>query len=224
MYHDSIIELAGVFALVTGILYILVGITHFLLPRAQLRGAGGVDADFYESLARSSLVFSLHYWIVAILSLFTIGVIAGLWEFLSDYRSGFLGWASIVGVGGALLATVDFIYVGIEAPKIARRFTECDTSAKQTILALGLPHIDPCFLAFGLLGLYSLVVNITFINTGLIPNIPAYIGIMGGIMFGLAFIGSVIRKSILIDIAAGLGGFIIGPVWFIWIGIIIMKL
>jgi hypothetical protein len=69
MYHRSMLDLGGIFAILVGVGYILVALTHFLMPRAQLRGAFGVRAAFYESLAKASTVFSIHYWLVAISSL-----------------------------------------------------------------------------------------------------------------------------------------------------------
>ena len=66
MKRTSILRFGAISAFLCGALYLLVGVTHFLLPREQLRGATGVDAAFFESLASSSAVFTVHYWLVVL--------------------------------------------------------------------------------------------------------------------------------------------------------------
>lgn len=51
MRHSSVLRFGGASAITVGVLYLLVGVTHFMLPRGQLRGAGGVTAAFFESLS-----------------------------------------------------------------------------------------------------------------------------------------------------------------------------
>jgi len=97
MLYSSMLRFGGLCSIVVGVLYILVGITHFLLPRAQLRGASGVDESFFESLSKNSLVFSLHYWLVVILSLLTFAVIIAFLALFREHLSGPLYWAIAMG-------------------------------------------------------------------------------------------------------------------------------
>jgi Na+-transporting methylmalonyl-CoA/oxaloacetate decarboxylase beta subunit len=124
MFHRSMLELGGKFAILVGIGYILVALTHFLMPRAQLRGAIEVRTAFYESLAKASTVFTIHYWLVAVSSLLGIGVVLAFGELIGEQQSGFLSWATALGISGAILAAVDFIFVGLKAPRQARRFQQ----------------------------------------------------------------------------------------------------
>jgi hypothetical protein len=221
MYHRSILELGGVFAILVGVGNILVAMTHFLMPRAQLRGAIGVRTAFYESLAKTSTVFRIHYWLVAISSLLGIGVILAFGELVGDQRSGFLCWATVLGVSGAILAAVDFIFVGLKAPRHARRFIDSPEPVRATLLAFEIPHIDPCFLAFGLMGIWSVAANVSALQELLLPKLLAYAGLIGGCLFELAFVGSALQVPLLVDISVGVSGFVIGPVWYIWTGMIL---
>jgi hypothetical protein len=223
MRHSSILGFGGWAAHAVGILYILVGVTHFLLPRDQLRGAGGVTAAFFESLSHSSVVFSSHYWIVALLSLLTIAVYWGFVALLREYLSGPVCWAAAIGTIGAALSTVDFAYVGVEAPRLARAFSSASPVAKSALVVSGIPHIDPCFLASALMGVFSLVVNAAALRHKLMPRTLGYLGLLGGALFLLLFAGSLLRSPHMVDATVALGGLVIGPVWYIWFGFVLRR-
>ena len=163
----------------------------------------------------------VHYWMVALSSLLGIGVIIAFGELVGDQRSGFLSWATILGISGAILAAVDFISVGLKAPKRARHFVDSHEPVRATLLEFEIPHIDPCFLAFGLMGIWSVAANVSALQGLLLPKLLAYIGLIGGCIFELAFVGSALQIPLLVDISVGVGGFVIGPVWYIWTGIIL---
>lgn len=59
------------------------------------------------------------------------------------------GGASAVAVGilGAALSTLDFAYVGVTAPRVAAQFVRAPQESQSVLLLIGMPHIDPCFLA-----------------------------------------------------------------------------
>ena len=218
MKHASVLRFGGASAIAVGVLNLLVGVTHFLLPRAQLRGAGGITAAFYESLSKSSWVFSLHYWIVVVLALLTLAVIAAFFSLLREHRTGPLCWGMVVGVLGAALTTIDFAYVAVEAPRLARLFMRASPTLQSLLLVVGLPHIDPCFFAWGLIGVFALTVNCAALGHRLIPRVLGYIGVVGGVLYFLVFLGALSRTAWLIDFAVGLGGLVVGPLWYIWTG------
>jgi len=223
MRHSGVLGFGGVAAQAVGILYVLVGVTHFLLPRAQLRGAGGVTAAFFQSLSDSSLVFSLHYWIVAVLSLLTIAVYLALLSLLREHLGGPLCWAAAVGIIGAALSTVDFAYVGVEAPRLARAFSNASPAAQSVLVVSGMPHIDPCFFASALMGIFAVVANAAGLRHRLLPRALGYIGIIGGVVLLLVFMGALLRSPRTIDVTVGLGGLVIGPVWYLWVGFVLRR-
>jgi len=218
MKHSSVLGFGGASAIAVGVLNLLVGVTHFLLPRAQLRGAGGITAAFYESLSKSSLVFSLHYWIVVALSLLTLAVIVAFLSLLREYLTGPLCWGVVVGFLGAALSTIDFAYVAVEAPRLAKLFMSASPAAQSLLLVVGIPHIDPCFFAWGLMGVFALTINTAALRHRLVPRALGYIGVAGSLLFLLVFVGALSRSTWLIDFSVGLGGLAVGPVWYFWIG------
>lgn len=223
MKHASLLRFGGAAAIAVGALNLLVGVTHFLLPRAQLRGAGGITSAFYESLSKNSLVFALHYWIVVVLSLLTLAVIAAFFSLLREHRTGPLCWGMVVGFLGAALTTIDFAYVAVEAPRLAKLFMSASPAAQSLLLVVGIPHIDPCFFAWGLMGVFALTVNCAALRHRLLPRALGSLGITGSVLFILVFLGSLFRTAWLIDFAVALGGLVVGPLWYIWTGVVLRS-
>ena len=223
MKHASLLKFGGIAAIAVGVLNLLVGVTHFMLPRAQLRGAGGITAAFYESLSKNSLIFSLHYWIVTVLSLLTLAVIAAFFSLLREHRTGPLCWGMVVGFLGAALSTIDFAYVAVEAPRLAKVFMGAAPATQSLLLVVGIPHIDPCFFAWGLMGVFALTVNTAALRHRLLPRALGCIGVAGSVLFFLVFLGSLSRTAWLIDFAVALGGLVVGPLWYIWTGSVLRN-
>ncbi len=217
--YESVLRLGSVCGFAVGALYLLIGGTHFLLPRDQLRGAEGVDEEFFRSLAERSLGFKVHYWTAAALGLFMLPLIAALIALFRDEVTGGAIWAGAVGLLGAGLLGVDFAHVGVEAPRLAQAFVRLPEAAREAILALGLPHLDPCFLSWGLIGGAMAYLNLELVLRGLIPGGLAGLGVLGGLLLLGTTMGALLRRPRMIDVAAGLGGFLIGPAWAIWLGL-----
>ncbi|MCD6194531.1 MAG: hypothetical protein J7L26_13855 [Candidatus Aminicenantes bacterium] len=63
--------LLTIFALTAALAYLVVGISHFLMPPEQLHFARGVTAEFFTSLSHESLAFHFHYWAFVLALLLT---------------------------------------------------------------------------------------------------------------------------------------------------------
>ena len=218
MKRTSILRFGATSAFLCGALSVLAGFTHFLLPREQLRGATGVDAAFFDSLAASSAVFLAHYWIMVLGCLFTVGMILALFLLLRGHQSGFLCWAALLGVVGAALTAIDFAIVAVESPRIAERFAASPPAAQSALLLQGVPHVDPCFFGWGLIGMWSLAANVAALRAGRLPRTLGSLGILAGLLAISAFAGALGRSPLLVDISVGLGGMLVMPVWSIWFG------
>jgi|WetSurMetagenome_2_1015567.scaffolds.fasta_scaffold05789_6 hypothetical protein len=222
--NKDFIRVGWISSIIVGILYILVGVTHFLLPLDQLRGGRGINEAFFLSLAEHSLIFSIHYWIVVVLSLFSISVILVFYKIISSAHRDIVLWVTVIALIGTALSIVDFASVGVKAPRIAQQFSSYTAIEKSVAIIIGIPHIDPCFLSWGLLGIWSSVCNWLALKTKLLPKTICYIGIIGSCLYMLVFLGSLFQKQLIVDIAVGVGGLIIAPIWYIWFGLTIKKI
>jgi len=218
MERTSVLRFGAICAFLVAALQVLAGVTHFLLPSDQLRGATGVDAAFFLSLAESSAVFTVHYWIVALGCLFNLGVTVALFTLLRGHRSGFFCWAALLGGVGLALGAADYALVGVESPRIAQRFAAAPTAAQAALLLQGVPHVDPCFFGWGLMGLGWLTANVAALRADRLPRLLASLGILGGLLTLSGFAGALIRSTLVVDIAVGLGFLVVAPVWSFWFG------
>jgi hypothetical protein len=216
MKRSSILRFGATSAFLVGTLSLLAGLTHFLLPPAQLRGATGVDAAFFDSLAASSAVYQAHYWFVVLGCLFTVGVILAFFVLLHGHQSGFLCWTAILGVVGAALAASDFALVAVESPRLAARFAAAPPAAQSALLLQGVPHVDPCFFAWGLMGMWWLAANATALRADRLPRFLASLGILQGLLSLSGFAAALGRSPLLVDISVGVGFLLVGPVWSFW--------
>jgi hypothetical protein len=223
MKRTSVLRFGANSAFACGALYVLAGVTHFLLPRDQLRGAEGVDAAFFDSLAASSAIFEAHYWIMVLGCLFTLGVIPAFYVLLRDHQSGFTCWAALLGVVGAALTASDFALAAVESPRIAERFAASPPAAQSALLLQGVPHIDPCFFGGGLLGVWWLAANAAALRAGRLPRTLGALGILEGLLSLSAFAGALGRSPLLVDLSMGLGGLLVAPVQSFWFGCILHR-
>jgi len=205
-------------------LYLLVGATHFLLPVAQLRGGRGITEEFFSSLAGHSLVFSVHYGLVVLLSVLSIAVILAFFKIVSSANKGIALWVTVIGIIGAALSMVDFASVGVNAPRMARHFGSYTESEKLAASVAGLPHVDPCFLSWGLLGIWAFACSWLALKNRRLPKNLCLVGILGGSLYIFVFLGSILQEQLVVDIAVGAGGLIAAPIWYIWFGLALKNI
>jgi hypothetical protein len=89
---------------------------------------------------------------------------------------------------------------------------------------IGLPNLDPEGLfGFGLLGLWLGTVILIMFKANLIPKRLAILGLLGALFNELVFVGTLFHIALLIDLAVGVGGMIVGPVLLIGLGVRLLR-
>ena len=118
---------------------------------------------------------------------------------------------------------------GQEAPrdvtvtKGSHRFLELST--REALLLIGPTDIDPdSWLGFGTVGVWFLIVNWLALRRKLFPTLLPYFGLAGGVAYLLVLADSVLELggTTVLSVAAG-AAIVIGPVWFIWIGVFLWR-
>jgi len=213
-------HLTGIFAILAAISSWIIGATHFLMPKAQLHFATGITADFFESLASESTAFQVHYWVFAISSLLVMAVVLGFKNILTTRRSLWLRLTEALAMIGLAITAIDFVLMQNYALRLAKRLPDLDVTAQTIISTISLPHLDPEGLfGFGFLGLWLGTANFIMFKANQIPKWLAIFGLLGAFSNELVFMGTLFHKPLMIDLAAGVGGMIVGPIWLICLGI-----
>ena len=102
----------GVLAAVVAAGYLVVGVTHFLLPPQQLQGAASLFASLTSD---STAVFRLHYWAFSITSLLAMALVVSIRPERGEPGL-FLQVARVWALLAFALSAVDFLYVQQRAP------------------------------------------------------------------------------------------------------------
>jgi hypothetical protein len=217
MEGKKLAKLGGICSILVGISYLVVGIAYVLGPSEQRPGA--TSADFLTSYAQEPLMTNLMYWAFALGAFFAIAVVLAISEMMLSTNAGWVRWTSNLAVIGFGVTALQYFRFLALYPDMAATYTAGDaaikaaTEASQFTLAL-----DPFgWLMFGAVGLWILVVNLLALRANSWPKILSYVGIAGGIAYMLVVAGYVLVFYTL-NLIAAVGAIIIGPIWYIWMG------
>ena len=215
---SSFMRVAGILAIISGILLLAIGVNYLFMPDAQKEY---LQPEFWPSFAdqpASGIIQSIAFAVIGFLALGLIPVIAKL---VGGEISEFLRWMMFLGMLGFAVHAIDEIRSMVFTTRIADAYVDSDAATKSAIMALGLQHLDPLHIfKFGLVGLWVFVANLTGLSKKTLPSLLAIIGIIGAVAYWINLIGNSFQIMILITIAA-ITAIILGPIWFIWIGIVI---
>jgi uncharacterized membrane protein len=81
-------------------------------------------------------------------------------------------------------------------------------------------------LTFGLTGIGLFVLSWLMSRAGNFPASLAYLGYLSALLMIILYLGRLIilqASSVVIAIPALLEGFIVNPVWYIWLGLVLMR-
>ena len=218
-------NLGGNCAIAAAIAYIVVGITFFNLPQIQ-RGSSGRNqvTEYFTSVASDSFLLQLQYWSFSFAALMGLAVIITANRKFRNLSEDFIDWASVVGLIGYGVMCTNFVRCVDIIPQRAQIFVEAGEQMQISMLGANPLTLDPTgILGFGFVGFWFFVLNYFAKNSETFPNFLAYIGMIGGILHIFVAIGNIIDQQILISVAAGLGGIVLGPIWLIWFGMTLKK-
>ena len=222
MKDNSIAKLGGTCAILVGISYMVVGVTFFMLPAEQQ--PGGSAAEFLASVAASSTVVVVQYWAFALGALLAIAVVTAVSDLVRSANEGLVRWTSTLAILGFAIVAVQFLILQDHSPQLAAGFVEADESAQAALAIMGTRGLDPdAWMGFGTVGLWFLVVNWLAMGGSQLPKGLTYVGLAAGIAYALVVAGNVLSIPVLIAVAAGLGGIVLGPIWYIWTGVVLRR-
>ena len=107
--------------------------------------------------------------------------------------------------------------------RIADAYVQGDEAVKSAITALGLQHLDPLHIfKFGLVGLWIFAVDVVGLTRKTFPAGLAVVGILGAVAFWIDLVGNISQAVALVTVAS-IAAIVLGPIWFLWMGIVISK-
>ena len=219
---NTLSKFGGTCSIIVGISYIVAGGSYLLVP-AEQKAVSDAGA-FLTSYAQNPLMSRIEEWAFALGAILALAVVLAISEKVRPADEGWVRWTSNIAlIGFAVTALQYFRYLAFY-PERAAAYVAGDAATKVAIAAnQSLVAIDPHYwLVFGGVGLWFLVVNLLALREKLWPSLLAYVGIAGAAAYGLVVAGFVFKVELFITAAAA-AAIILGPIWFIWAGMILRK-
>jgi hypothetical protein len=218
MEDNSLKRLGGTASILLGTSYILVGGAILLDP---LRSATTLK-DFWTTFVENPTFRLTTHALFALGALCGIAAVPAISSLVRKGNEGWVRWAEAVGyIGFAVTVISKFRELSVE-PIVAQRYVEGNEITRAVITSTPQIGLDPYgFFRYGALGAWIFVINLLARRLGAWPRPLAYLGLVGAVLYWMVPIGNLfgLRVAMIVEpLVALVGGLIIGPVWFIWIG------
>ncbi len=217
MKDNTLNKLGGFCSILLGVSYVLIGVLFLLLPPDQKPGSD--PAAFYPSIAQSPTLDSIYNLVFALGAVLALGAVPAISEGVRSLHEGWVRWTTNLAFLGFAVTAIDFFRVWAFQPSRAVAFVAGDASTRAAIQATP-QGLDPQgWLGFGGVGAWVLVVSLLALRGSTWPKPLAYLGIAVAILYWLVVVSLVFNIGLLLSIVAGLGGVILAPIWYIWVGL-----
>lgn len=222
MRDNTLSKLGGTCSILAGVSYVLIGITYLLLPAAHRVGAD--PSQYFPSFAQNPTLSLLMYWEFAVGAVLAIAAVLAISEIVRPANEGWVRWTSNLAYLGFAVTAISYFRALAVQPRRAAAYVAGDASTQAAIAASVAFNLDPQgWLRFGCVGLWVLVVSVLALRSDALPKALAYVGIAVTILYWFAVAGEVLQIELLTAIAAGLGGIIAAPIWYIWMGLTLRR-
>ena len=220
MEDRRIAKIGGICSIITGILYLIIAGTYFIIPAEQNPATQYYSSEFFSSIRENFSGQEILYWSLILSAVFGIAVVAAVSDLVRPSSEGLVHWTSTlatIGFGIQIAANVlgrDYVL------RVSSGYFQLDGSVQSAINLQGNLFND--WVTFGLVGIWLITVNVLALRGGLLSRVLAFVGLISGVAYWLVVAGNIFEILSLITIAAGIGIFFL-PLWYIWIGASLLQ-
>jgi hypothetical protein len=181
-------------------------------------------ALFYLVIARrAEYAGNLGSWtILAVSGIFSSAVYVALYQILKTKGGGFELWALVLGAAASLATLQHGTYEALLVRTM--RFADGPTREAIDTARRLFSEVDPAGLsAFLLVGIATFLFSWLILRSGELPIGLGYLGIINAVLLAVLFFASANAMRTLILISGGLTSVVVGPAWWIWLGISLQR-
>ncbi|MDJ0788081.1 MAG: hypothetical protein QNK05_14825 [Myxococcota bacterium] len=214
----SVLRLGGLASMCVGAAYLL-SAAAFLAQPPVLRGAGSPH-EFWLALAEGSTPHLALHWFSALSGILGLAVVPAVLRLVRDEAEGLALWASALAyVGFAVTARSHLMEVEFDL-RVAPLYATLAPETQATVpliagLALDVPH---GWLTMGGIGFWVFAVSWLGLRAESLSRGLVYLGFALATAFLAAVVGFSFLLLPLVTLGVGLGGLVLAPVWFVWLG------
>ncbi len=223
MKNNGLGKLGGTCSILAGVLIPVSTIAYLLMPTALQSWAD--PAAYLSSFAEAPTFPLVEYSANVLTAILALAVVVAIPNTIRPVHEGWLRWTTALALVGYSVTALQYLRELAFIPRMAELFIVADAATRAaTAENLYLVLLDPHgWITFGAIGTWLLAINVLALPGTRWPRLLAYIGVSGGIVYWLIVAGTVFRVDVLVTIAAAAGA-IMGPIWFIWTGLVLRKL
>lgn len=212
--------IGGTCAIIVGILNIFLLLYIVAIPADQRFGSG----SFYEFYVTHPATYTITWTVIALTGVLCFAaVLPAVNRKLDGIQTEWFRIVSLLATAGWVVMALKFFTLLGGAPELAKTYLMGDAFARNTLDTVGLYQLDPYeLLAMACPGLWFITVNAVAIREKVWNRVIAVFGIVIGIGYIAVTPATIFEIELLDMIAAGLGA-VTAPVWFIYIGIRLIK-
>ena len=182
-------------------------------------------AVFYLVIARQSeFIGSLGSWVILATSgIFSSAAYVALyWRISGQSENGFTLWALLL---GEMSAFATLMHGGHQA-LLTSALRTADPATRLLIENVYMlpAEVDPAGLAtFGTVGVVAALFSWQILHTGALSRSLGYVGLFNAFLLVVLYAATAANLQPLILLSGGLTALIVGPVWWIWVGIHLVR-
>jgi hypothetical protein len=181
-------------------------------------------AVFYLVIARQAEYLGTYgSWLILALSgLFSGAAYVALYRRVAPVNDGVALWALLLGFG-ASFATLQH---GAYQAMLVSRMRAAEAPQREALQVVNrLPsQVDPAGLAtFLVVGVVAFLFSWLILSTNALPRPLGYVGIFNAFILVVLYFASAGGLQRLILISGGLTSVIVGPIWWIWLGLALLR-
>lgn len=219
-------RLAGYCAIALAATYLIVAFTYILLPGHPsdtngILNVAGTSGGWFRFLFGTLAVGG-------VLGLMVVGPVSRL---AGDVAPQWIGWGARLAYLGFAVTIVQGVRMATLLPQLGALYHGCGTctvslAEQQTIarwLYTTLP-VDPVYwIVFGAISLWTLAMGFATLNANSLPRPLPLIALALTVTYWLIVVSLASGQIGLFTFASLLGGVILGPIWYGWLGVVLTS-
>ena len=212
----------GTAAILLGLSYVALAAAHLFLPPAQQ--GGSASAGFFRSFAADPLPSMLQYTVAALGAVLGLAVVPAISGIVRARSTDLVRWASALAYLGFAAVLFDSVRFLTYQPARAALFAAGDATVQTTVLVSDpLLYLDAQgWFGFGGVGLWVAIISFLAWREGRFGHPLACLGMAVAAAYWIVVAGFVTTNELLFT-AAAVAGSVVGPIWFVWLGLRLLS-
>lgn len=208
-------------SILVGLSFLLAGVFLFMDP---IRGVTD-EAQVWSTLARTPTWSQLRFLSYGLGALAAFGAIPAISALGGTAGKGWLRWTTNLAYLSFAVTAVDNFRLLPLLPRLANAYSTGDAASRAWLLGVrSTLLVDPStWLKFGALGTWILAVSILAGRAGAFPRGLTWLGVAVAALLFVTVAAMSFGITPLIMFAAGVGGILMLPAWFIWTGSVVRR-